>query len=263
MRSYVYFIGILICCSIFCVAQPSAVFEKKMYLQQQDTLLYRILYPQHYDSTTRYPLVIFLHGSGARGNDNEAPLKNVPGVFLDTHNRDIFPCFIVVPQCPKRDTWVNFPDFPQSLKATDTPTTATRLVLAFITDLSSSINIDTRRIYLTGYSMGGEGVFDLIYRKPELFAAAVPICAVADTAKAAFIKGNSIWVFHGSDDQVNEVKYSRMMINALRRQGGNPLYTEYPGVGHSCWVKAYQEPDLLPWMFSHIKPDQQKKTNRK
>src|SRR5690606_10323145 len=96
-------------------------------------------------------------------------------------------------------------------------------------------NIDTQRIYLTGYSMGGEGAFDLISRKPELFAAAVPVCPVADTAKAALIKDNNIWVFHGADDEVNDVQYSRMMIDALRRQGSNPIYTEYPGVGHQSW----------------------------
>src|SRR5690606_29741755 len=125
-------------------------------------------------------------------------------VFLDDYYRTTFPCFIAVPQCPKKDTWVNFPDFPHSIRATDTPTTPATLVLSLITTLTTQLNIDDRRIYLSGYSMGGEGTFDLISRKPELFAAAVSVCPVADTANAALIKDNNIWVFHGADDRIND-----------------------------------------------------------
>lgn len=253
MKIHIPLLILILCCCNFCFAQRTAVFEKNVFIQKHDTLGYRLLYPKDFDSNRLYPLVVFLHGSGARGSDNELQLSNLPDVFLEDYYRTTFPCFILVPQCPKEDTWVNFPDFPNSLKATDTLTVAAGMVLALLADLTTQWNMDSRRIYLTGYSMGGEGTFDLISRRPELFAAAVPVCPVADTAKAALIKNNNIWVFHGASDKVNDVQYSRLMIQALRWQGGNPLYTEYPGVGHQSWTKAYREPDLLPWMFSQIK----------
>ena len=235
------------------MAQGQPLFEKHIFTQQHDSLPYRLLYPKNYDSHMRYPLLVFLHGSGTRGRDNEAQLRDLPDVFLEDYYRTTFPCFIVVPQCPEAQVWVHFPHFPNSLKATDTPATAARLVLSLLTRLAAQLPVDDRRLYLTGYSMGGEGTFDLIARKPELFAAAVPVCPVADTANAALIKDNNIWVFHGAADKVNDVHYSRLMINALRRQREDPLYTEYPGVGHRPWIKAYREPDLIPWMFSQIK----------
>lgn len=255
MRVLFFLLAITVLSGSMSSAQHSVTFEKRDFTLQHNVLPYRILYPQEYDAGKHYPLVVFLHGSGARGNDNESQLSNLPGIFVDAENRTNFPCFVVAPQCPENDTWVNFPGFPESLKATDTPTIPGRMVLELIADLARKLNIDTRRIYLTGYSMGGEGTFDLITRQPDLFAAAVPVCPVADTSKAALIKDNDIWVFHGADDKVNEVKYSRLMIDALRWQGADPAYTEYPGVGHRCWTKAYNDPDLLPWMFSHIKTD--------
>lgn len=262
MNFYASFLFLILLLPKFCTAQHRALFEKGIYVQQQDTLPYRILYPAQYDSSVRYPLLVFLHGSGDRGSDNEAPLHNLPGVFLSDYYRAAFPCFIVVPQCGKGDAWVTFPGFPQSLKATDSPTTAARLALGLIDSLSALRSVDARRIYLTGYSMGGEGTFDLLTRRPGLFAAAAPVCPVADTAKASAIKNNHIWIFHGEADSVNEAKYSRLMIDALHRVGTNPGYTEYPGVGHSSWTVAYNEPDLIPWLFSHIKTNHSHTDNK-
>lgn len=255
MKALSILLFMVMCCTVLHATEKDTLYNKSVFTKHNNTLPYRILYPSNYDADQRYPLVVFLHGSGARGVDNTAQLSNVPDVFTDSAKRAAFPCFVIAPQCPKDDTWVNFPEFPASLKATDTPTTAARLVLALIAELSGSLNIDTRRIYLTGYSMGGEGSFDLMTRSPELFAAVAPVCPVADTSKAALIKDNNIWVFHGADDRVNDVAYSRIMINALRWQSADPLYTEYPNTGHRCWDKAYKETDLLPWMFSHIKTE--------
>lgn len=253
MKIFAYLLPIVIFSFTRCEAQREISFDKGIFTSENDSLPYRILYPQDYDSNTRYPMLVFLHGSGARGNDNEAQLSNVPQAFLNEYNRTTFPCFILAPQCAQNDAWVNFPDFPHSLQATDTPTTSASMTLELITTLVKTLNIDTQRIYLTGYSMGGEGTFDFIARKPELFAAAAPVCPVADTANAHLIKDNDIWIFHGAEDKVNAVQYSRIAVDALRRQGADPLYTEYPGTGHRCWPLAYNEPDLLPWMFSHVK----------
>ena len=139
----------------------------------------------------------------------------MPEIFTSTESRKAYTCFVLVPQCPKNDVWVNFPNFPNSLVATSTPTVAMSMTIGLIEQLTETLNIDKQRIYVTGYSMGGEGVFDILSRRPELFAAAVPICAVADTANARWIKDNNIWMFHGADDKVNDVTYSRMMYEDI------------------------------------------------
>lgn len=101
-----------------------------------------------------------------------------------------------------------------------------------------------------GYSMGGEGSFDLLTRRPKLFAAAVPICAVADTSQARQIAHIPIWAFHGDQDDVNNVKYTRLMVAELKKYNGKPIYTEYPGGKHNIWTKAYAEPGLFDWLFA-------------
>lgn len=223
--------------------------EKKLLVNGEDTLPYCLVHPMHENVKVKYPLLIFLHGSGTRGNDNEILFAKIPKVFLDSVNQLKYPCYILVPQCPKKDVWVNFPEFPKSIKATDTPTVAAKQVIGLIQSLVKNKNIDKHRIYLTGISMGGEGTFDMLGRNPDLFAAGIPVCAVADTSKAQIISNIPVWAFHGSDDNVNPVIYTQMMIKAMELYNGKPKYTEYPGVGHKCWDKAYGEPELLPWLF--------------
>lgn len=257
MRKRLWLVLLLLLTMHHVYAQLTSGFERLVYNSQGDTLPYRLLYPAGYKKSIKYPLILFLHGSGARGSDNELQLTNLPAVFTDSLTRVAYPCFVLVPQCAKKDAWVNFPDFPRSLHATDTPSTSASLTLALAEELMRTFNIDKSRVYITGYSMGGEGTFDLIARKPHMFAAAVPICPVADTATAGHIRNIPVWVFHGESDSVNSVIYSRMMVNALKRAGGAPRYTEYTGVGHRCWNKAYTEPGLIQWLFH------QKKNNGK
>ncbi len=236
-----------------------AEFSKSIFISKtKDSLPYRLLAPQNIKEKKKYPLIHFLHGSGARGKDNEKHLTAIPKSFTDSLIRLKYPCYILAPQCSARDAWVNFPSFPQSLEATDTPTTAARLTLELVKSLIETEKINPDRIYITGYSLGGEGTFDLISREPNLFAAAVPICPVADTSKASSVKHIPIWVFHGSDDKVNPVEYSQMMVKSLVKAGSKPKYTEYKGVGHKCWDKAYAEPELLPWLFAQRKKKRNK-----
>jgi predicted peptidase len=228
-----------------------AFIQKHLFISNgNDTLPYRLIEPVNKKASVKYPLVLFLHGSVARGNDNEAPLRQFPALFTDSLNRVNFPCYVLIPQCPKKDAWVMFPGFPHSLAATDTPTRACRLTLEMIDKLARQLQVDQDRIYITGLSLGGEGTFDFIARRPSLFAAAMPLCAVADTAQAKRIAHIPLWVFHGDEDAVNPVEYSQMMVMAIEKQGGQPVYTEYKGVKHNCWVQAYREPGLLPWLFS-------------
>lgn len=245
---------IMLCCSFASTAQQP-VFEKHSYITGSDTLPYRLVYPYNYNPARSYPLVVFLHGSSLRGSDNERQLRYVPDAFTDAGTRKKYPCFLLIPQCPGQDSWANFPRFPASLKTPDTPTTASKILLQLIVQMKASLPVDNNRIYLTGYSMGGEGSFDLMARAPAMFAAAVPVCAVADTSTAAGIKHIPIWVFHGKLDEVNPVTYSRIMVKALEDAGGKPRYTEYDTLGHRCWQQAYGEPELLPWLFAQKKKD--------
>ena len=139
--------------------------------------------------------------------------------------------------------------YPKSIATPDTATTSTKLTLELINVLKKKLPVKQNNIYITGLSLGGEGTFEFLSKEPKLFAAAIPICGVADTAKAAIYKKVPLWVFHGDADDVNDVKYSRMIIASLKKAGGKPMYTEYKGVKHNSWTKAYAEPTLLEWLF--------------
>lgn len=234
-------------------AQSVLDYTRDVYVKSTDSLPYRLLYPLNYNKNKKYPIVVFLHGSGQRGNDNETQLIGVPKRLTDAAGRSKYPCFIFVPQCSRKDVWVKFPNFPAGLETTVLATPSAGLALAKLDLLIKNLPVDPKRIYVTGYSMGGEGAFDFLTRRPNLFAAAIPICSVSDTAKAKLIYKTPIWAFHGDQDDVNDVKYSRLMISALENQKGKPKYTEYPGVKHNSWTKAYEEPALFDWLFSQKK----------
>lgn len=232
------------------IAQNFDSFEKKQFISGNDTLPYRLLYPLNYNPGKKYPLVLFLHGAGAFGTDNQRQLKGLPNIFLDSQNRKKYPCFVLVPQCTRKEPWASFPGYPKSIATPDTPTTSTKLTLELISVLKNELPFNQKHIYITGLSLGGEGTFDFLSRAPNLFAAAIPICGVADTAKAKIYRNVPIWAFHGDEDDVNDVKYMRMIISSLKKAGGNPKYTEYKGEKHNIWAKAYGEPTLLNWLFT-------------
>lgn len=224
------------------VAQDFPEFDRLQYKTSDDTLLYRLLKPAVQKDGERYPLVIFLHGSGERGNDNVVTLKHIAPLFLKESNRSKFPCFVLVPQCPANENWT-YPDWYQE------PKEPLSSVLALIDSLKSLPFIDSTRIYITGLSMGGYGTWYLLTKYPEKFAAAVPICGGGDTHQAEKFKHVPIWNFHGAKDDAVPIERSRSMIQALKDAGAKPKYTEYKKVGHDSWVNAYAEPDLLPWLF--------------
>lgn len=230
-------------------------FTRDVFVSGQDSMYYRLLYPANYKKDKKYPIVIFLAGDGERGNDNEKQLYAIPEALVDKSGRQKHPCFILAPQCPKKRLWVHFPDFPKSLQATIDPTYPAKWTFELLDQLTKKLPIDNKRIYITGYSGGGEGTFDFLTRRPDLFAAAIPICSVSDTSKASLISHIPIWAFHGDKDPINDVKYSRFMIAALQKNGGKPKYTEYPELGHNIVLKVYHEPNLFGWLFSQRKDD--------
>jgi predicted peptidase len=229
------------------MAQSSTLFDKLVYVSRKDTLPYRLLKPVNPAAKELFPLVIFLHGSGERGNNNEAQIKHISDLFLDPKYRGKYPCYLLAPQCPKGRMWATQH---RDGSISKEPAEPMRLLLQLIDNVAQEFPIDPSRIYITGLSMGGFGTWDLIERYPHKFAAAVPICGGGDEQTASRIKHIPIWAFHGAKDTIVSPQQSRTMIKALQNAGGIPGYTEYPDIAHTSWVQAYQEPHLLPWLFN-------------
>jgi len=219
-----------------------------------DTLQYRLLTPD-YDTLRRYPLVIFLHGSGERGTDNEAQLKwGVQNLATDQMMRT-YPAFVLAPQCPPGKTWENSTrnKTAKEIHQLSDPAKPMELLIALIHQLIQQNRIDTNRIYITGLSMGGFGTFDAIERFPQLFAAAVPVCGGGDITKAPIIAQIPIWIFHGAEDASVDPEYAISMAAALMKAGAHPGLTIYPETGHFSWLGAYSDSDLYEWLFRQRK----------
>ncbi|MFA4851290.1 MAG: prolyl oligopeptidase family serine peptidase [Bacteroidales bacterium] len=255
----------LLCCVSglfsFCgvAGQSESVFEKKNFCNRPgDTLYYRLMRPIYNDTTKKYPIVLFLHGAGEKGKDNNSQLVNGALNFASPLNRKIFPCYMIVPQCATGYSWVetdwNLPSHIQPEK----PSVYLERTMRLLDSLTKKLNIDTNRIYITGLSMGGFGTWDAISRWPWKFAAAVPVCGGGDTAKASLIKDIPIWAFHGDNDKVVMTSRSRDMIAVIKKSGGNPNYTEYPNIGHNVWNKAYTDTEMYLWLFSQSKENRKK-----
>jgi pimeloyl-ACP methyl ester carboxylesterase len=244
-------------------AQDFSQFKKGFLVRGGDTLRYRILYPENYKKGKPYPLVVFLHGAGERGNDNEAQLDHGGGLFLRDTLRKQFPAIVVFPQCPADSFWFKFTirmdtatalEWNQSLNISAL-TTPERLVKLLMDSLVENRVADGKRIYLGGLSMGGFGTYDLVIHFPDYFAAVFAICGQGNlteyTQKAAEVP---IWIFHGALDNAIDPQPDRNLIKALQDMGAkNVRYTEYPGDGHNSWDHAFAEAGLLPWLFSFKK----------
>lgn len=218
-----------------------------------DSIPYRFLYPDN-DPTRKYPLVIFLHGSGERGNDNNAQLKWGVMNFASDENMKKYPAYVIAPQCPQNMGWANTTRGKNGeIVLQSTPTKPMQLVLELIDTMIKKFNVDTNRIYITGLSMGGYGTFDALERHPRLFAAAIPVCGSGDVSKAASIAHIPLWMFGGANDPAVDPNLLYDMVNALLKAGAHPGFTEYPNVGHFSWIAAYNDPMMMAWLFSQHK----------
>ena len=217
------------------------------------TLKYRIHSPTPLNRSTEYPLVIVLHGAGERGNDNTRQLVHGGKDIVAYSKKANKPAFIVFPQCLHKQQWVNTPWGDLEHTMPEKPSDSMALVLQLIEKLRKDLPIDEKQILVAGLSMGGFGTWDIIQRKPDLFAAALPICGGGDTAEAANIKDIPIWVVHGANDRVVKTKRSRDMVQALKDAGGEPIYTEYKGVAHNSWSKTFANDEVWKWFFSQKK----------
>jgi len=250
----------------FCAARVRAAepdlrsrLEKRVFRNAEgETLSYRLFVPKDYDAKKKYPLILFLHGAGERGDDNERQLVHAQVLrFVSDEAAKKQPCFLVAPQCPKDGWWADLPGRrakkpegakkPEAAKKSSSPM---KLTLALLDSLDKEYSIDPDRRYVTGLSMGGFGSFGLCLARPDYFAAAVPICGGTDASKAKEMAKVAFWVFHGGADPVVKPELSRDAVKALKEAGATVKYTEYPGVGHDSWSKAYNEPELVDWLFA-------------
>lgn len=228
-------------------AQDAGGFAGHIYRNARGQAMpYRLFVPEGYRKENRYPLIIWLHGGGGRGDDN---LKQITGgnisgsrVWTKAENQFKYPCIVFAPQCAERQLWA-------TLEKAE-PTEQLLLALEVVEDLKRKFSLDERRIYVAGQSMGGFGAWSLITAYPRRFAATIPVCGGGDESKARQLARERIWAFHGETDRSVSVERSRTMIAAIRRAGGEPRYTEYKGEGHTIWEKVFQEPELLPWVFA-------------
>lgn len=248
----------LVLLSMEAAAQDFTLFEKKTYISSKgDTLPYRILLPEGYDKSKKYPLVLFLHGGGERGRDNEKQLTHGVKLFLDAENRKKYPCIVVAPQCMPDSQWpsAKYDRTQRPLQLAFNYTYPISKALQAVTELTNNIikkeSVDKKQVFITGLSMGGMGTFEMVARNPDMFAAAAPICGGGDPN--AYTKKQTktrYWLFHGDSDSVIEAKHSRTMNERLKQLKANVHYTEYPGVNHNSWDNAYAEPRFLEWMFN-------------
>jgi predicted esterase len=207
--------------------------EKKFSVQQPIEMDYLLYLPKEYESQEKWPLVLFLHGAGERGDDLDKVKIHGPPKMAAAGKE--FPFIVVSPQCKSKRWWE-----PISLGA-------------LLDQVEKDYNVDSDRVYVTGLSMGGFGTWNLASHFPERFAAIAPICGGGDSTKAAYTMGKQvpIWVFHGAKDSVVPLSRSQTLVDAFEKKGADIQFTVYPEAGHDSWTETYNNPKLYDWMMSN------------
>ena len=197
------------------------------------TSRYWLALPKGYAQSPKkkWPLLLFLHGAGERGDNLDAVKVHGPLKLIAQGRK--FPFIVVAPQCPANDWWR-----PDGLAA-------------LLDDIERRYRVDKQRVYVTGLSMGGFGTWSLALEFPDRFAGIAPICGGGHWWVAPRIKHLPVWVFHGKKDSVVEYARSVEMVAALKKCGGNVKFTTYPNANHDSWTATYQNPELYRWLLSH------------
>ncbi len=224
--------------ALFCIQPAAAQTETEKAFQREVTLpvscRYLLALPQGYeeDATKTWPLIVFLHGAGERGDDLEMVKKHGPPKLI-AQGRDLG-AIVASPQVPKGSIW------------------DPHLVKALTDELAATLRVDKRRIYLTGLSMGGFGTWETAILYPDTYAAIVPICGGAGVrwVMAERIKHLPVWIFHGAKDTAVEPMHSEKMHQALKKAGGDVRFTLYPDAAHDSWTAAYDDPELWTWLLA-------------
>ncbi|MAU89139.1 MAG: phospholipase [Flavobacteriaceae bacterium] len=233
----------------------SQEFSKELFVSDKDSLPYRLLLPKNFDKAKKYPLIVFLHGAGERGNDNELQLVHGKDLFINMNKNNTFPSIVVFPQCSKNSYWANVSRINNSFSFLGDPTEnkSLKLVEGMINELQSNFKINSNQIYVGGLSMGGMGTFELVYRNPDMFAAAFAICGGANPKIGEKISKTNWRIYHGDKDFVVPVKLSIDMYNSIKSFNKNVYLKIYPNVNHNSWDNVFREPDLFKWLFSNSK----------
>tara|TARA_B100002019_G_C21149912_1_gene537679 strand:+ start:149 stop:937 length:789 start_codon:yes stop_codon:yes gene_type:complete len=233
------------------------LYQAQIWKESEDlSLYYRTAQPEKMEMGQKYPLLLFFHGSGGRGSDNISQLIDAGGLqaFEKVGIRNRFKSHFFAGQVPKSEKWVNtgwgllghkMPKISQTMRMTFDA------LDAYVSDPKNQV--DLNRIYVMGLSMGGYGTWDAIQRRPDYFAAAVPICGGGDKSLAKKLIQLPIWAWHGEKDNVIKPTRSRDMIKAISKAGGSPKYSEIKGRGHNSWVDCWNSDVLWNWVFSQSK----------
>lgn len=209
--------------------------QQKCTIERVTRLGYLLFLPQGYSANPdqRWPLILYLHGAGERGDDLE--LVKIHGIPKIVEQQPDFPFITVSPQCPGESWWWEH-----------------HLMLkALLEEILARYDVDETRVYLTGNSMGGFGAWSLSIAYPEMFAAIAPICGGGIAGFAPALKNVPVWAFHGAEDDVVNPEISQQMVDALRACGGDVKFTLYPQVGHDSWTQTYDNPELYEWFLAY------------
>lgn len=208
---------------------------------------YRLFVPPGYDAAKQYPIILWLHDASGRGHDNRAQISgdNRLGSRFWTmpEYQAKFHAFVLAPQVSETKGWAR----PHA----NTPPVSIRLALEILGTVEKQYRIDRAREYVVGQSMGGEGAWRALSIDPHRFAAAIVLCGYGDQWEIPRVANVPVWIFQGQSDAVVDPARARRWIAWLRKAGGDPKYSEYPGIGHDVWDVAFAEPDLASWLFSH------------
>ncbi|NLW51352.1 MAG: prolyl oligopeptidase family serine peptidase [Candidatus Brocadiaceae bacterium] len=202
-------------------------------IRKRVRLDYLLYLPEAYaDGSKRWPLMLFLHGVGERGDELERVKLHGPPMLIEQGRS--FPCIVVSPQCPAWQWWAAEP----------------AALAALLDEIERDFRVDPDRIYLTGLSMGGAGTWALAAEQPHRFAAIAPVCGPTNPGTADRIRHLPVWVFHGAKDTTVPLRESETMVEALRALGAEPRLTVYPEAGHDAWTETYANPELYEWLFA-------------
>jgi predicted peptidase len=228
------------------------------FTQGDKSLPYRLYIPAKLEPGRKYPLIVYLHGSGSIGNDNRKQLTLAKS-FTTTDIQQENPCFVLAPQCPEGNRWIPYKNpanvsyEPGKYAMPKEPASSLSMAMKIVEATIKDYPVDIKRVYVIGPSLGGYATWEIISRMPDTFAAAAPVCGGGDVAQAGKIAAIPIWAFHGTIDPVVKVEQTRVMIEAVKKCGGNPQFTEYPEVKHNAWDFAFKDKEMLKWMFSQVK----------
>jgi predicted peptidase len=218
--------------SSFGVQQPHTFRQSRPHSRELHYLLFLpstdAVHPQ------RWPLMLFLHGAGERGDDLQRVKRH--GVAKIVEEQPAFPLLVVSPQCPPTEAWAPEP------------------LLALLDDIEQHYDVDPERLYVTGLSMGGFGTWAVAIAAPDRFAAIAPICGGGDPSRVGVLRHLPVWAFHGARDPIVPLQRSVEMVEALRQCGGNVRFTVYPEAGHDAWTATYANPELYAWFLAHTRP---------